>query len=38
MTDTTQQHRSRRIGDLARNTDLSVRTIRFYCDEGTVES
>ncbi|MEC3916391.1 MerR family transcriptional regulator [Nocardia sp. CDC160] len=26
------------IGELARSTGLSVRTIRFYCDEGIVES
>ncbi|WP_278264786.1 MerR family transcriptional regulator [Nocardia sp. AG03] len=26
------------IGELARRTGLSVRTIRFYCDEGILES
>ncbi|MEU1431947.1 MerR family transcriptional regulator [Nocardia sp. NPDC005746] len=26
------------IGELARNSGLSVRTIRFYCDEGILES
>jgi DNA-binding transcriptional MerR regulator len=26
------------IGELARNTGLAVRTIRFYCDEGILES
>lgn len=26
------------IGDLARRADLSVRTVRFYCDEGLLET
>ncbi|MEV6769486.1 MerR family transcriptional regulator [Nocardia sp. NPDC051030] len=38
MTDNTQPTESMSIGKLARTTGLSVRTIRFYCDEGILES
>ncbi|WP_067821089.1 MerR family transcriptional regulator [Nocardia inohanensis] len=38
MTDSTQQPGLLSIGELARRTELPVRTIRFYCDEGILES
>ncbi|MFI5777310.1 MerR family transcriptional regulator [Nocardia sp. NPDC051570] len=38
MTEDTQAGTLMSIGELARTTGLAVRTIRFYCDEGIVES
>ncbi|GAB0103841.1 MerR family transcriptional regulator [Nocardia sp. JMUB6875] len=38
MTEDTQARALVSIGELARATGLSVRTIRFYCDEGILES
>ncbi|MFF2085021.1 MerR family transcriptional regulator [Nocardia sp. NPDC058176] len=38
MTDDTLRSGLVSIGELARSTGLTVRTIRFYCDEGIVES
>lgn len=38
VTDDTQGRGLVSIGELARSTGLTVRTIRFYCDEGIVES
>ncbi|WP_378730526.1 MerR family transcriptional regulator [Nocardia brasiliensis] len=38
MTDDTQTGMLVSIGELARTTGLAVRTIRFYCDEGILES
>lgn len=38
MTDNTQSGVLVSIGELARRTGLAVRTIRFYCDEGILES
>ncbi|MQY29966.1 MerR family transcriptional regulator [Nocardia aurantia] len=38
MTDDTQPSALVSIGELARRTGLAVRTIRFYCDEGILES
>ncbi|MGW4119482.1 MerR family transcriptional regulator [Nocardia sp. NPDC004711] len=38
MTDDTQSGVPVSIGELARGTGLPVRTIRFYCDEGILES
>ncbi|WP_199856620.1 MerR family transcriptional regulator [Nocardia suismassiliense] len=38
MTDGTQADGLVSIGELARRTGLAVRTIRFYCDEGMLES
>ncbi|WP_206055075.1 MerR family transcriptional regulator [Nocardia sp. CS682] len=38
MTDDTQADVLVSIGELARRTGLAVRTIRFYCDEGMLES
>ncbi|WP_306796469.1 MerR family transcriptional regulator [Nocardia sp. XZ_19_369] len=38
MTDGTQADGLVSIGELARRTGLAVRTIRFYCDEGILES
>lgn len=38
MTDDTFNEKPVSIGELARRTGLSVRTIRFYCDEGVLES
>ncbi|GAB2550036.1 MerR family transcriptional regulator [Nocardia heshunensis] len=38
MTDNTQTGALVSIGELARSTGLAVRTIRFYCDEGILES
>ncbi|MEV4130082.1 MerR family transcriptional regulator [Nocardia sp. NPDC049707] len=38
MTDDTQSDVLVSIGELARSTGLAVRTIRFYCDEGILES
>lgn len=38
MTDDTQAGALVSIGELARSTGLAVRTIRFYCDEGMLES
>ncbi|MFE3190025.1 MerR family transcriptional regulator [Nocardia sp. NPDC059240] len=38
MTDDTQTGALVSIGELARSTGLAVRTIRFYCDEGILES
>ncbi|MFC9998866.1 MerR family transcriptional regulator [Nocardia sp. NPDC127526] len=38
MTDDTQADALVSIGELARSTGLAVRTIRFYCDEGILES
>lgn len=38
VTDNTQSGVSVSIGELARRTGLAVRTIRFYCDEGILES
>ncbi|MFE3002319.1 MerR family transcriptional regulator [Nocardia sp. NPDC059246] len=38
MTDDTQSGALVSIGELARSTGLPVRTIRFYCDEGILES
>ncbi|TQM30697.1 MerR family transcriptional regulator [Nocardia bhagyanarayanae] len=38
MTDDTQTGVLMSIGELARSTGLAVRTIRFYCDEGILES
>ncbi|MFD6158839.1 MerR family transcriptional regulator [Nocardia sp. NPDC060256] len=37
MTDDIQASALVSIGELARSTELSVRTIRFYCDEGILE-
>ncbi|WP_154787862.1 MerR family transcriptional regulator [Nocardia aurantiaca] len=38
MTDNTQTRVLVSIGELARSTGIAVRTIRFYCDEGILES
>ncbi|MET8777577.1 MerR family transcriptional regulator [Nocardia sp. NPDC004654] len=38
VTDDTQADVLVSIGELARSTGLAVRTIRFYCDEGILES
>ncbi|MFE3060856.1 MerR family transcriptional regulator [Nocardia sp. NPDC059239] len=38
MTDNTQSGVPVSIGELARSTGFTVRTIRFYCDEGILES
>ncbi|MFJ9364499.1 MerR family transcriptional regulator [Nocardia sp. NPDC101769] len=38
MTDNTHSGALVSIGELARSTGLAVRTIRFYCDEGILES
>ncbi|MFF0529017.1 MerR family transcriptional regulator [Nocardia amikacinitolerans] len=38
MTDNTQDGVLVSIGELARSTGLTVRTIRFYCDEGILEA
>ncbi|WP_309234937.1 MerR family transcriptional regulator [Nocardia sp. XZ_19_385] len=38
MTDNTQASVVMSIGELARSAGLAVRTIRFYCDEGILES
>ncbi|MFI2474087.1 MerR family transcriptional regulator [Nocardia xishanensis] len=38
VTDDTQARALVSIGELARSTGLAVRTIRFYCDEGILES
>ncbi|WP_225725127.1 MULTISPECIES: MerR family transcriptional regulator [unclassified Nocardia] len=38
MTDSTQVSALVSIGELARATGFAVRTIRFYCDEGILES
>ncbi|MGW0252721.1 MerR family transcriptional regulator [Nocardia goodfellowii] len=38
MTDNTKSGVAVGIGELARRTGLAVRTIRFYCDEGVLES
>ncbi|WP_157224812.1 MerR family transcriptional regulator [Nocardia thailandica] len=38
MTENTRVDQPVSIGELARTTGLSVRTIRFYCDEGLLES
>ncbi|MGW4352373.1 MerR family transcriptional regulator [Nocardia sp. NPDC004582] len=38
MTDDTKPAALMSIGELARESGLSVRTIRFYCDEGILES
>jgi DNA-binding transcriptional MerR regulator len=38
VTDDTQAGALVSIGELARSTGLAVRTIRFYCDEGILES
>ncbi|MEU1209674.1 MerR family transcriptional regulator [Nocardia sp. NPDC005825] len=38
MTDDTKPAALMSIGELARNSGLPVRTIRFYCDEGILES
>ncbi|WP_431956700.1 MerR family transcriptional regulator [Nocardia lijiangensis] len=38
MTDDTRASALVSIGELARSTGLAVRTIRFYCDEGILES
>ncbi|MGF6887550.1 DNA-binding transcriptional MerR regulator [Nocardia sp. GAS34] len=38
MTDDTRSGAPVSIGELARRTGLGVRTIRFYCDEGILES
>lgn len=38
VTDNTKASTSVSIGELARSTGLAVRTIRFYCDEGLLES
>lgn len=38
VTDNTQSGMPVSIGELARRTGLAVRTIRFYCDEGILES
>lgn len=38
VTDDTQPGALMSIGELARTTGLTVRTIRFYCDEGILES
>ncbi len=38
MTENTQSAVLVSIGELARSTGLAVRTIRFYCDEGILES
>ncbi|MBL1075678.1 MerR family transcriptional regulator [Nocardia sp. 2] len=38
MTDDTRSSGLVSIGELARSTGIAVRTIRFYCDEGILES
>lgn len=38
MTDNTYRDGSVNIGELSRRTGVPVRTIRFYCDEGLLES